>query len=224
MIKKLQKRFIIISVIVICTVFTLIFIIAYTINAYSVTRTLNSLTDILSENNGSFPEFSENMPPITQFPNNTSPNLFNQETPFSTRFFTVWLNDNRDIIATNTMSISSVTEEDAEKYARDVINKDEERGWIDDYRYKIYDTSIGYSVVFVDGSVYRGMTNNFIYTIGFILLVTAGVVLLLIILFSKKAMKPIAESYEKQKQFITDANHELKTPLTLIMTNLDILE
>lgn len=34
----------------------------------------------------------------------------------------------------------------------------------------------------------------------------------------------MAESYEKQKQFITDANHELKTPLTLILSNLDIVE
>ena len=43
-------------------------------------------------------------------------------------------------------------------------------------------------------------------------------------LFSKTFMKPVAESYEKQKQFITDANHELKTPLTLILTNVDIAE
>ena len=49
-------------------------------------------------------------------------------------------------------------------------------------------------------------------------------IILLIILISKKAVKPVAESYEKQKQFITDANHELKTPLTLIRTNLDIME
>ena len=49
-------------------------------------------------------------------------------------------------------------------------------------------------------------------------------VLILIFLLSKKAVKPIAESYEKQKQFITDANHELKTPLTLILANLDIAE
>lgn len=48
--------------------------------------------------------------------------------------------------------------------------------------------------------------------------------LILIFLLSKKAVKPIAESYEKQKQFITDANHELKTPLTLILANLDIAE
>ena len=49
-------------------------------------------------------------------------------------------------------------------------------------------------------------------------------VLLLVTLFSKRAVKPVAESYERQKQFVTDANHELKTPLTLIQANLDILE
>lgn len=50
------------------------------------------------------------------------------------------------------------------------------------------------------------------------------IILLLIILFSKRSVRPAAESYEKQKQFITDANHELKTPLTLILSNLDIVE
>ena len=43
-------------------------------------------------------------------------------------------------------------------------------------------------------------------------------------LFSKRVLRPVADSYEKQKQFITDANHELKTPLTLILSNLDIVE
>lgn len=50
------------------------------------------------------------------------------------------------------------------------------------------------------------------------------IVLILVILISKRAVRPTAESYEKQKEFITNANHELKTPLTLIRTNLDILE
>ena len=83
---------------------------------------------------------------------------------------------------------------------------------------------MGYSIVFVDGSMYRGMSSRFIGTIGFILTATAAMVLILILLISKRAIRPIAESYEKQKQFVTDVNHELKTPLTLIMTNLEILE
>ena len=49
MIKRLQKRFIAISASVICAVFALIFIIAYTVNASSVNRTLDGLTDMLSE-------------------------------------------------------------------------------------------------------------------------------------------------------------------------------
>ena len=52
----------------------------------------------------------------------------------------------------------------------------------------------------------------------------SALVLILIFLLSKNAVKPIAESYEKQKQFVTNANHELKTPLTLILANLDIAE
>ena len=50
------------------------------------------------------------------------------------------------------------------------------------------------------------------------------VILLLIIIISKRAVRPVAQLYDRQKQFVTDANHELKTPLTLILSNLDIIE
>ncbi|MBR2431720.1 MAG: HAMP domain-containing histidine kinase, partial [Clostridia bacterium] len=79
-------------------------------------------------------------------------------------------------------------------------------------------------VVFVDGSMSRSSLMQSMTIAGFVLLGCAALVLILIFLLSKKAVKPIAESYEKQKQFITDANHELKTPLTLILANLDIAE
>ena len=49
-------------------------------------------------------------------------------------------------------------------------------------------------------------------------------VLLLVVLLSKRAVGPVAESYQRQRQFVTDASHELKTPLTLLQANLDILE
>ena len=98
------------------------------------------------------------------------------------------------------------------------------RGWVSVYRYKVFSTDFGEAVVFIDGSMNRSAIIQSMTIAGIVLVSCAVLVILLILLFSKKAVKPIAESYEKQKQFVTDANHELKTPLTLILANVDIAE
>ena len=90
--------------------------------------------------------------------------------------------------------------------------------------YKVFPTDRGVGVVFVDGSMNRSALMQSTTIAGIVLLVCAALVLVLIFSLSKKAVKPIAESYEKQKQFVTDANHELKTPLTLILANVEIAE
>ena len=95
---------------------------------------------------------------------------------------------------------------------------------ISNYRYKLSNEGEGSVVVFVDGSVNRSAVAQFLIISAIVLILTSLIILLLIIVLSKRVMKPVAESYDKQKQFITDANHELKTPLTLILANLDIAE
>jgi signal transduction histidine kinase len=80
------------------------------------------------------------------------------------------------------------------------------------------------TIVYVDGSMNRFMSNRMLFAAGVVLIISASAIWIIVIFFSKRAVRPVAESYEKQKQFITDANHELKTPLTLVMANLDILE
>lgn len=79
-------------------------------------------------------------------------------------------------------------------------------------------------MVCVSASSFLDMNRNFLTAACLVFAGGSLVVLLLVILFSKRAVRPVAESYQRQKQFVTDANHELKTPLTLIRANLDILE
>ena len=50
------------------------------------------------------------------------------------------------------------------------------------------------------------------------------VVFFLVSVLSKRAIKPIVQNMENQKRFITDAGHEIKTPLSIISANADVLE
>lgn len=222
MIGGLRKKFIAISVASVLTVFAGIFLLLLMFTRAQMNRTLDMLTDAIASNDGVFPEFdpSQQQPP-SRFP---SLDIITEETRFSTRFFTVWLNERRQVVNVNMDSVSTILEAEVERYALEAIGDGTERGWISDYRYKVVDTQQGALLVFVNGTMYQNTTNRLLFTVLLILLGSAALILALTILISKRVVRPVAESYEKQKQFITDANHELKTPLTLILSNLDILE
>ena len=226
MIYRLQKRFILICTVSVLTVIALVFGVILVLNISSMNRNMDMLADRVSEGGGRFPGAMEEKPQPDKMPppNAQDFDFITPETPFSTRHFTVFFDKKGKVVRTNTESIYSITADLAAEYAKKVIADGEERGWISNYRYKVFSTEMGNGVVFVDGSVSRSLLMQSTVISGFVLLGCAALVLILIFLLSKKAVMPIAESYEKQKQFITDANHELKTPLTLILANLDIAE
>ncbi|MCD8035803.1 MAG: HAMP domain-containing histidine kinase [Clostridiales bacterium] len=223
MIYKLRRKFIQISTISIAIVFSAVFLIICMASIGQLNRTVDTLTDAIASNDGFFPEFNAaNSTP----PENSSSytEVITEETQYSTRFFTLWLDEKDHIVNLNMDSIFSISEEQAQEYAETALAEESERGWISEYRYKVFDTDKGKAIVFVNGAMNRMQNNRFLLTALGALIVCALLVIVLIILISKRAVQPIAESYEKQKQFITDANHELKTPLTLILSNLDIVE
>ena len=226
MIYRLQRKFVLISTSSVLLVVTLVFGVMLILNISSMNRNMDILADRVSEGDGRFPGYFDEKPFSDKIPPRNEPSFdfITPETPFTTRHFTVLFDKNGSIEKTHTESIYSITEQTAIEYAESVIEGGDTRGWISNYRYKIYSTDIGYGVVFVDGSVSRSAMMQSMTIAGAVLLACAALVLILIFSLSKKAVNPIAESYEKQKRFVTDANHELKTPLTLILTNLDIAE
>ena len=225
MIYKLQK-FIFISTVSVLAVVAIIFCVMLALNISSMNRNMDILADKVSEGKGRFPvPFDESEPPEMRPPMEAPDfDFITSETPFATRHFSVFFDGEGNVDKTFTDSIYSIDGEQAVEYARSVLEDGEERGWMSNYRYKLFSTESGRAVVFVDGSMSRSAMMQAITIAGFVLLGSAALVLILIFLLSKRAVRPIAESYEKQKQFITDANHELKTPLTLILANLDIAE
>ena len=120
--------------------------------------------------------------------------------------------------------ISSVDPVQAASYAADVIREPGTEGSIDSFRYIKRLQGEETQVIFLSVENQWSMIFD-------VLLVSIGVGLMawLIMLFivvqlSRRAIRPIAESIEKQKQFVTDAGHEIKTPLAIIMANTDALE
>lgn len=226
MIYRLQRKFILICTASVLTVVALVLGVIFTLNILSMNRNMDILADRVSDGGGRFPGVFEEKPHPDRVPPKSEGGFafITPETPFATRHFTVFFDENENVTKTNTEAIYSITEETAIDYARHVLADDEERGWIASYRFKRFTTEGGFGVVFVDGGMSRSVLMQSTATAAFVLLGCAALVLILVFLLSKRAVKPIAESYEKQKQFITDANHELKTPLTLILANLDIAE
>ena len=121
--------------------------------------------------------------------------------------------------------ISAVNSSQAIEYATDVFNHGKEKGYVGTYKYMSGETDDGNLIyVFLDAS--RELKSYRIFLISSLVITAVGIiaVLVLVILLSGTALKPIIESYEKQKRFITDAGHEMKTPLTVISANAEIIE
>ena len=97
-------------------------------------------------------------------------------------------------------------------------------GFIGSYRYLKVNTEVGNLILFLNCQRELDSYESFAQNSVLMCIVVVVSVLLLIILISKRVIAPIQQSYIKQKQFITGASHELKTPLAIISSNADVLE
>lgn len=217
MIKKLRQKFILISM------FSLTFVIAIIIgiinihNYSSIVKRADEKLELIINNNGIFPREKDNkiMPPD---------NKMSPEAPFETRYFSVTFNNNGEVIKVNIDRIAAIDELSAESYATSLYNNSKTKGFFKNYRYqsKTRDTETLY--VFIDCQHDLITFREFLYASLLFSLIGITTIFLLVFFSSKIILKPISESYEKQKHFITDASHELKTPLTVIDASADVLE
>ncbi|MEK3825968.1 ATP-binding protein [Paenibacillus sp. FSL K6-1558] len=92
-----------------------------------------------------------------------------------------------------------------------------------DWAYVVDPSGDGHMIVFMDVTAQQGILTNLIYTFTVVGLIMLIVIYFLSRYFANRSIAPVREAFEKQKQFIADASHELKTPLAIINTNTDVL-
>lgn len=216
--KKLRKKFVYFSVgIIFIVLFSIVSFINFS-NFFKYTESSNIVLDILAKNDGELPK---NIDKSEMDFLNTK---LSAEMTFSNRFFTVKTDIQKNIITVNTGDVYLTSSMEAVEYAKKVLQIGNESGFLGNFKYKVEEKDYGILVVFVD--LTRDL-DNFYSTLRNSLTVSVIVLLLVAIIsffMSKKAVSPMVQAYEKQKSFITDASHELKTPLTIINTSADVIE
>ena len=162
--------------------------------------------------------------------------------PFtSTRFFTIRVDVNGNIKEINLDNIASVSHEEARNITNEVLRNSKNIGFFHNlansilknrkvygffskYKYKITNINREKLIVFVDCQMqlqsFKIATLKSLSVTGLALIV----IFIALIIASKKILNPVFKSIEKQKNFITNASHEIKTPLSVIKADIDILE
>lgn len=214
MINKLRVKFILVSLAAVTVVLAVMMTGIFAVNYNNLSNRADDLLDVLISNKGRFPGEGAS---FRRRPD------FTPETPYETRFFSVRLDANGNILAMNTGAIRAIDSDDAAEYARRAVKKGS-RGFLDNYRFKKAEDAGGTLIVFVDCTRDLNMFGNFVVTGISVSLLGLMLVFVAVFFLSGIALAPVRTAMDRQKRFITDASHELKTPLTVIDANLDVLE
>ena len=147
------------------------------------------------------------------------------ETPYETRYFTVKFYTDGTVAAVDVTKIAAIGTPTAERYATEMLEAESYGGYLSNYRYMRGVTEDGCILyVFLDANRELQAFQSFLTASIVISLLGILTVFAIVVLLSPVAIRPIIESYEKQKRFITDAGHEMKTPLAVISANTEIIE
>lgn len=213
MIKKLKIRFIIVSLI------SVLFVLSIAISAINITNYIrieneaqSSLTMILDRG---FNEKEEIGGPNRK---PEGPEINKQH------YFLVAFDEDGTIKQSDFKHIFSISEEEGKELATTALKNSSSKGTLSGLKYKKETKEATTCIAFIDVSDKMNGFNNFLVNSLIVSSISYVVLAALIVLASQIIFKTSEESYQKQKSFVTNASHELKTPLTIISTDLEIIE
>lgn len=188
-------------------------------NRYITTSRVDRAIDLLRQNGGSFLHPGPRFDP-SDFDFQVTP-----ETPFETRYFIVELTPQKEIRSVSLDHIAALDRRTVVDTVSRIINTGLKRGYVDHYRFGVFpEKDGGCTVIGLDCFLQLQSVNNMLGVTVALFLACILIVFVLLLFLSKRAIRPFVDNLERQRQFITDASHELKTPLAILSADLGLLE
>lgn len=217
MIKALQRRFVLTAML---SLFVLLVILVggITVASYiSMERSTDITLEMLSSDMRTPPPNENERRPFFGYQINPNPLRFANRA--------IVIVDTEDEIVSIDAGFNTAYDDEISGYAADILASGKSEGKIGSFKYTIAPFQDGgRRIIFLDVSVQARMLADTVRVAALISLICMVLMFIISVLMSRPTVKPIADNVEKQRRFVTDAGHEIKTPLAIIQTNIDAME
>ncbi|OON95819.1 MAG: hypothetical protein ATN32_01100 [Candidatus Epulonipiscium fishelsonii] len=215
--QTLKKQFIRCSISIVFFVILTLIIVLNTLNFRHIAIHTENVLNMIIESNQEISNNSVNIisiPPIPPVP------LYNS---YSFGHFSIKLDNSGNIIGFNAELNYSISEDTINSYVNKIMMSQKSEGIIDQYKYSVFYNEDITNIYFLDCTLEQTLLYTFLKNSILIGTIAFIAIFSLITIYSKKVARVIAQAYDKQNQFITGVTHELKTPITIIKGNAEVI-
>lgn len=221
MFRKLRLRFIATaSLAILIVLFSVVGVLNSARHVQTVDE-INKILTLLSDNGGSFPSISKTTSELGD--------TVSVDTLFQYRYFSAKMDHHGNIISLNSSNISDLTDQEVKEFLERINHSKDTRGDFSyhhhTYSYMVAETSPRSDLIVVLDSTNQFRDNMALVHLSIWMSGISFIFFVLVIsIVSGKVIKPFIRNYERQRRFITNAGHELKTPLAIISANNELVE